>query len=143
MANCFLCGKETNVEIKFEAYNHGMVICGVCAVNKGFIKDPDIAKLIREAEEIPGEFGHCIDCKYRHSIPNNAKCYCEKTGIILNEFFENGCSSHQKKRTCANCKAMFISDKNRFCCLRYDVEMDSKEIVKASCVCECHEFKKV
>lgn len=142
MAKCFFCGKETNVEIKFVAYNHSAVICGVCAVEKGLIKDPDIAKLIREAEEMPGEYGHCIDCKFRHSIPKNGKCYCEKTGILLDEFFKNGCSAYQKKRTCANCRAMFITEQKKFCCLRYDVEMDSKEIASANCVCECHEFKK-
>lgn len=144
MAKCFLCGKETNVEISVAAYNHSAVICGVCAVKKGIIKDPDIANLIREAEEMSGEYGHCIDCKHRCSLPKNSKCVCDKTGIILDEFFKNGCSAYEKKRTCANCKAMFIRDQvagKEFICLRYDIRLDSKEIAKDGCVCECHEFK--
>ncbi len=101
MAKCFLCGKETNVEINIEVYNHNDVICGVCAVNHGIIVDPDVLAMIREAEGLPEEpKRYCSNCKFlARKLLSSDKRFCNRYSMCLaeNEIDDSVCECHEFK----------------------------------------------
>ena len=98
MAKCYLCGHESNVEIKVEAYNHTDYICGVCALDRDIINDPDFAELIRQAENLP-KGKACEYCKYL-AIDNN-RFYCKYHNnfeLDKKEIPKNYCDNFERQR---------------------------------------------
>lgn len=105
MAKCELCGKGSKTEITIKAYNHSVeihsaVICGVCALDKEIIIDPEIVKIIREAEGIP-EGKACSFCS--HLLTVNAKSggyFCQRYAVPLSDqdVRKNYCECFERAR---------------------------------------------
>ncbi len=104
MAKCYLCGKESNVEIKISAYDkqncsvQTKYVCGICALDRDFIKDEGLAELIREEEGIP-KGKACEYCKYMWQSQDKYFCkYHNNFELDKEEVSKNFCDNFERYR---------------------------------------------
>lgn len=102
MSKCFLCGKESAVEINVKSSAGARTICGICALKQKIIVDPYIAKIIREAEGLPQEpERYCENCKYlARKLLSSDKYFCKyhKVGFTEKEMDGQVCDNHEFKQ---------------------------------------------
>ncbi|MCM1289312.1 MAG: hypothetical protein NC132_01485 [Corallococcus sp.] len=101
MSKCYICGKDTNVEIEIKSSEGTRIICGICAIEKKFIADPDIVELIREAEGLPQlPEKYCTNCKHLAcKLLSSDKYYCKYHKVCITEKEMDGraCDNHDFK----------------------------------------------